>query len=236
MKFNLSLVGLVYILLVASAYADSWDVTRNEHGIILQSDEKIIYLGKDCDAMSPLYGEGMWYWKDSDLVADLSDKKISFTIGEPLYSDRRCEKNPPYSSASSNYHEQADIDCSNIDIEKEKIACYVLTVGPKACSQAISENNPSFASSISQRVSLSAACTAAVKTSYAKQYVADDFLWNVTDELLETGCSTMTDDNSGFFTKLFIGVSSCITNVAIWAARLDAANACARRIEQQCGR
>ncbi len=232
MKYYVNFLCFLSIFYSIDALSESWNLSRNEHGVVLKSENRTLYLGKDCDAMSPGFGEGRWFWSDNELFVDIANYKTSFNIEKSLYTDGRCAQSSNVTEVSNDIG--SNRGCSSVDIENEKLACYVLTVGPKACSQAISENNPSFASSISERVSLSAACTAVIKTSYAEQYVPNDFIWNITDELLETGCSKMTNDDSSIITKVFVGFTSCVSNAVLWANRLDAASACARKIEQRC--
>ena len=141
---------------------------------------------------------------------------------------------PSDQSSYSNYGNTTS-SCDGIDIDQEKIACYALIVGPKACTQAVSEDSPHLASTISQRIGLSAACTAGVKSAFAGQYVADDLVWNIADELWETGCSKMSDDSAGLLTKLFIGIPSCVSSGASWVVKLSAAERCVKKIEAKCG-
>ena len=79
------------VLLTSSLYSDSWSSTQNEHGFILKTDDTTLYLGKSCDAISPQYGKGEWYWKDGDVIVSLSKKDFSFNSGS-LYEDGRCRK------------------------------------------------------------------------------------------------------------------------------------------------
>lgn len=228
--------SILALLCISSAtHAASWSLKENSSGYVFKSDSEVLYIGKNCDSLSPTHGKGYWYWneKDKNLEVHLEERSYSFDLKRALYSDARCsiEKKPESRQLAS----KPRIDCNSIDVDDEKIACYVLTVGPKACTQAISESNPVFASSISERMALAGACTAAVKSVYAQNYVSNDLMWNIADELLETGCSKMTDDNAGLFTKLFVGLTSCATNAVVWSERLRAADACASEIERQCG-
>ena len=79
------------VLLTSSLYSENWSSTQNEHGFILKSDNKTLYLGKSCDATSPQYGAGEWYWKGNKVIVSLSNKDFSFNSGS-LYADGRCQK------------------------------------------------------------------------------------------------------------------------------------------------
>lgn len=90
------------VLIASSLYGDTWSSEQNEHGFVLKSSNKTLYLGKDCDAISPQYGNGEWYWNGSDGVSVILDKKdFSFNTGS-LYDDGRCEKQKSSSSTGEN--------------------------------------------------------------------------------------------------------------------------------------
>ena len=92
MKFKQMIsISTSIVLLTSSLYSDSWSSTQNEHGFILKTDDTTLYLGKSCDAISPQYGRGEWYWKDNDVIVSLSKKDFSFNSGS-LYEDGRCSK------------------------------------------------------------------------------------------------------------------------------------------------
>jgi hypothetical protein len=93
-------IGTSIVLLTSSLYSNSWSSTQNEHGFILKSDDTTLYLGKSCDATSPQYGTGEWYWKDNEIIVSLSKKDISFNSGS-LYEDGRCKKGSTQSSEES---------------------------------------------------------------------------------------------------------------------------------------
>ena len=101
MNFKQSIsIGTSIVLLTSSLYSDSWSSTQNQHGFILKSDDTTLYLGKSCDATSPQYGTGEWYWSDSEIIVSLSNKDISFNSGS-LYEDGRCKKGSTQSSQES---------------------------------------------------------------------------------------------------------------------------------------
>lgn len=102
MKFKHSIsIGTSLLLLTSSLHSDSWSSTQNEHGFVLKSSSSTLYLGKDCDAMSPEYGDGKWFWNSSDGISVILDKKdFSFNSGS-LYEDGRCKKKSSQSSSTS---------------------------------------------------------------------------------------------------------------------------------------
>ena len=64
-----------------SGYVDSlgidYQYQRNTNGAVLRSSVATIYLGKDCDAVSPQYGNGTWSWANGGFL-------ISFENGNSL--------------------------------------------------------------------------------------------------------------------------------------------------------
>ena len=101
MNFKQSIsIGTSIVLLTSSLYSDSWSSTQNQHGFILKSDDTTLYLGKSCDATSPQYGTGEWYWKNDEIKVKLSNKNFSFNSGS-LYEDGRCQKGSSQSSKKS---------------------------------------------------------------------------------------------------------------------------------------
>lgn len=94
-------IGLSTILLTASVQGASWSTTQNKHGFVFKSNNKTLYLGRGCDAMSPQYGKGEWYWNDNnEVVVSLSNKDFTFNSGS-LYEDGRCKKEISSGSQSS---------------------------------------------------------------------------------------------------------------------------------------
>lgn len=60
---------------------DDWENTSNAHGVVMTSKSRnvTIYLGEDCDAMSPQYGEGIWSFDDTGWVVKVGTQKLSFS-------------------------------------------------------------------------------------------------------------------------------------------------------------
>lgn len=52
----------------------------NDNGAILRSKGTTLYLGKDCDAYSPKFGQGSWAWANAGfrVVFPKSNKSIGF--------------------------------------------------------------------------------------------------------------------------------------------------------------
>lgn len=118
------------------------------------------------------------------------------------------------------------IDCKRIDLRKEVAACYALTVGPKACTQAINESSLNRKNSFTDRVALGAACTGVVKSVYAKDFVGEDIFNAFLDEGLETMCS-----DGGLLT-----MAGCLLNAARWLQKIGTAMECEQKLVNACGR
>ncbi|UWQ00777.1 hypothetical protein K3X44_09590 [Aliiroseovarius crassostreae] len=115
---------------------------------------------------------------------------------------------------------------------REISACYALTLGPKACTQYVSEKRIPGANTFAERVAISSACTAGTNASFAKSFLPSDVMGVIIDETLETGCDRIDSDN--VLAQLFIGLPFCVTNAVRWASKIDASNACAREVERAC--
>lgn len=136
------------------------------------------------------------------------------------------------SQSSSSAKRSRKVNCDKS--EEEVAACYALTVGPKACSQYVSENHVPLADTYAKRVAVSSACAGALKESFAEDFLPSDIVEAAFDEMLESGCNKINSDN--IFAQLFVGMPFCVTNMARWAQKIDLANSCARNVEAICGR
>ena len=125
-----------------------------------------------------------------------------------------------------------DINCSTIDVTKEQVACYAVIVGPKVCTEAVVKDNRELTQNIGGRISLSAACTAGVKSTFAQEYVPNDLAWNIADELSETACENR---KQGGFLKWAIGGYGCVFSGVSWLTKMSTASSCAKFIEKKCG-
>lgn len=123
------------------------------------------------------------------------------------------------------------INCNKINIEEEKVACYAVIVGPKACTEAITENEYKLSQSIGGRIALSAACTKGIYSVYAKEYVDDDLLWNAADEISESACENRKD---GGFLKWAAGSYGCVFSGLSWGLKFSTAHNCVENIKAQC--
>ena len=119
------------------------------------------------------------------------------------------------------------------DLAQEKATCYALSFGPKACSEAIFQNEPELRETLSSRIGVSTACTYSVKKSLASEYVPDDFALTVLDEITEPSCKKLIDGDANFFETIF-GISACVTVAGSTALKLDMAKNCVRKIEDRC--
>lgn len=50
----------------------------NKHGAVLKSKSSTLYLGKNCDASSPEYGNGEWEWANAGFEVRFKNTKIVF--------------------------------------------------------------------------------------------------------------------------------------------------------------
>lgn len=115
---------------------------------------------------------------------------------------------------------------------REISACYALTLGPKACTQYVSEKRIPGANTFAERVAISSACTAGTNASFAKSFLPSDVMGVIIDETLETGCDRINSDS--VLAQLFVGLPFCVTNAVRWASKIDASNACAREVKRAC--
>jgi len=103
MSFLLVLVcGYGYVGAMDNEYV-GFDSKANKHGLVLTAtgmlytlkgfgagteyipkgfskrrEGMVVYLGKECDAYSKLYGEGSWSWANGGFVVEFKDKRIGF--------------------------------------------------------------------------------------------------------------------------------------------------------------
>ena len=83
MKFK---IVILFILLnvTLQAYVSSdgnvYEIRYNKHGAVLTSTYKhlTLYLGKDCDAFSKVYGKGTWGWANGGFSVDFRRKSFGF--------------------------------------------------------------------------------------------------------------------------------------------------------------
>ncbi len=57
-----------------------YSVTKNKDGAVLRSQRATLYLGKDCDAYSPEYGQGRWGWANAGFAVSFPVKGKSFSF------------------------------------------------------------------------------------------------------------------------------------------------------------
>ena len=71
----------------------------NEHGAVLKSKSLTIYLGNDCDASSPQFGNGSWDWANAGFSVYFENKEIIFGNYQELLieNDGKCSSSgTPY--------------------------------------------------------------------------------------------------------------------------------------------
>ena len=88
-----------YLNAYESSDGDEYTIVYNKHGAILTSvnvkhfisnDVSVkrtskrlkLYLGKDCDAYSDIYGKGTWVWANGGFRNDFKDKFFGFARQE----------------------------------------------------------------------------------------------------------------------------------------------------------
>ncbi|MCG7626494.1 hypothetical protein MHM88_01650 [Epibacterium sp. MM17-32] len=67
-----------------------YSVEKNKNGAILRSAGVTLYLGKDCDAYSPEFGQGRWAWANAGFGVSFpsSGKFLSFERQETPVEER----------------------------------------------------------------------------------------------------------------------------------------------------
>ncbi len=55
-------------------------VTINNHGAILKSEEaeETLFIGNDCDVVSPKHGKGSWLWAEKGIIVRFKDRRFIF--------------------------------------------------------------------------------------------------------------------------------------------------------------
>ncbi|PRZ48000.1 hypothetical protein [Tritonibacter scottomollicae] len=57
-----------------------FSVVRNNNGAVLRSSGVTLYLGKDCDAYSPQFGQGLWGWANAGFGVSFPAKGKFFSF------------------------------------------------------------------------------------------------------------------------------------------------------------
>lgn len=63
---------------LVSADGERFRIQHNAHGAILRSADRVVYLGKDCDAYARRHGPGRWHWANGGITVELGDTRIAF--------------------------------------------------------------------------------------------------------------------------------------------------------------
>jgi hypothetical protein len=58
--------------------SEQFTIQVNQHGAVFRSDKDILYLGKDCDALSKNSGKGRWTWGANGVVIYLEKRRVTF--------------------------------------------------------------------------------------------------------------------------------------------------------------
>lgn len=69
---------------------NSYTVSSNDNGMVLQSDSRTIYLGNSCEASSPGASDGTWGWANGGVSVTLGDASIGFPRQDSPFDDGRC--------------------------------------------------------------------------------------------------------------------------------------------------
>jgi uncharacterized protein len=74
----------------------NWQFTRNSDGVVMTSTARgaTIYLGNDCDAMSPQYGNGAWTYSNAGWSVQVGSKQFKFSQIAPPLAIHKCEVQP----------------------------------------------------------------------------------------------------------------------------------------------
>jgi len=170
-------------------------------------------------------------WKASGKIPQDSFCLKSHKFVRELLPYEYSSSNTSYSRTTSKKSYSRSSECKNI--EQEKTNCYILSFGPKACSEAIFASDPQLRDSLGDRIAVSTACTYGVKNSLASQYVPDDFALTVLDEITEPSCKKLIRGEANFFEAIF-AVGACVTVAGSTQLKYNMAKSCVRKIEQKC--
>src|SRR5687768_15965336 len=55
-----------------------WQGRLNRHGAVLRSATATIYAGRNCDALSPQFGQGRWDWANGGVLFTFPGRKVGF--------------------------------------------------------------------------------------------------------------------------------------------------------------
>jgi hypothetical protein len=79
----------------ASQEAEDWKFVSNANGVVMTSASRnaTIFLGKDCDAMSPQYGSGVWSHSNGGWGVKVGSEQFNFPRIVPPIED--AQGNPP---------------------------------------------------------------------------------------------------------------------------------------------
>lgn len=87
MKYNMLLFLLVFFFsntfALFTSDGDEFTVKYNKNGAVLTPKIKnstvgILYLGKDCDALSKKFGKGDWSWANGGFIVEFNNKSFAF--------------------------------------------------------------------------------------------------------------------------------------------------------------
>lgn len=73
------------IFAYTSSDSEEFKIKYNNNGAVLisvKNTSKKIYLGKDCDAVSKLYGKGTWAWANGGFIIEFKSKELGFARQE----------------------------------------------------------------------------------------------------------------------------------------------------------
>lgn len=63
----------------------------NENGtVLINGNGEKLYLGKDCDAYSPSFGNGFWRWANGGFVVSVGHERIAFGRQEIIVDYPKC--------------------------------------------------------------------------------------------------------------------------------------------------
>ena len=69
---------------------NTYSVSANDDGKVLESASRTLYLGASCDASSPGATDGTWGWANGGVSVTLGDESIGFPRQESPFEDGRC--------------------------------------------------------------------------------------------------------------------------------------------------
>lgn len=85
MRLSYLLLLFGFLGLNAQAYNpnNQFGADMNAHGVVYFEGRHKIFLGRKCDAYSPSFGRGYWYWANGGTVVEFQNKRFAYARSDP---------------------------------------------------------------------------------------------------------------------------------------------------------